>query len=453
MLTELKLANFRIFDDEVTVRFRPITVFIGRNSSGKSTIIKFLLMLQQSLGQRSYDFLSPDGELVSLGRFAELKNSLTLEDSLIFDLSVKHPPRMPASEILTYHPLLKNVPSSALLYKVGATVQYTKCANAGNGHYSLVNEASNQTVFGHDFNIHDGSNFLRFQIDPKFKSLMQQNMEILPELGRVEDLPADRIEKIKPYFSNMMDYIPTMVQTLAEQDLARTLRYQIYSMLYLSPIRYELDGAIQLSSPPVSYIGKDGRHALPHLQRIVDEDEDLYTFLLPHIREVAAIDDIEFKTSTGHVTQAYARNRVTGANVLIGDYGFGVSQSLPVLVQGAITPRHSILMVEQPEAQLHPTAQLELGSFFADLWKQRQVASIIETHSRNILLRLRRLIAKGELSPDDVSVAFFTVDPEKGKMPMVKNLDINEDGSMEAGLPMEFFGADIMEGLKIGARA
>ena len=48
MLTELKLSNFRIFDDEVTVRFRPITVLIGRNSSGKSSIIKFLLMLQQS---------------------------------------------------------------------------------------------------------------------------------------------------------------------------------------------------------------------------------------------------------------------------------------------------------------------------------------------------------------------------------------------------------------------
>ena len=48
MLTELNLSNFRIFDDDVTVRFRPITVLIGRNSSGKSSIIKFLLMLQQS---------------------------------------------------------------------------------------------------------------------------------------------------------------------------------------------------------------------------------------------------------------------------------------------------------------------------------------------------------------------------------------------------------------------
>ena len=116
-------------------------------------------------------------------------------------------------------------------------------------------------------------------------------------------------------------------------------------------------------------------------------------------------------------------------------------------------PPHTSLMVEQPEAQLHPTAQLELGSFFADLWIQRKVGSIIETHSRNILLRLRRLIARGELSHEDVTVAFFTVDEQDRNMPIVKNLDINEDGSMEAGLPMEFFGADIMEGLKIGAKA
>ena len=69
---------------------------------------------------------------------------------------------------------------------------------------------------------------------------------------------------------------------------------------------------------------------------------------------------------------------------------------------------YTTLMVEQPEAQLHPTAQLEMGGFFADLWNKRKVGSIIETHSDNILLRLRRLIAKGDLSHKDVSIAYFT---------------------------------------------
>ena len=64
MLTELKLTNFRIFNDEVTVRFRPITILIGRNSSGKSTVIKFLLMLQQSVTPGSSQFLTPEGDSV-----------------------------------------------------------------------------------------------------------------------------------------------------------------------------------------------------------------------------------------------------------------------------------------------------------------------------------------------------------------------------------------------------
>ena len=60
MLKELKLSNFCLFSDEVTIRFRPITVLIGRNNYGKSSVVKFLLMLKQSLDKDSSMFLNPD---------------------------------------------------------------------------------------------------------------------------------------------------------------------------------------------------------------------------------------------------------------------------------------------------------------------------------------------------------------------------------------------------------
>ena len=81
------------------------------------------------------------------------------------------------------------------------------------------------------------------------------------------------------------------------------------------------------------------------------------------------------------------------------------------------------------------------------LWNTRKVRSIIETHSDNILLRLRRLIAKGDLKSEDVSVAFFDIDDRKKVT--IKNLTIGEDGSMESGLPMEFFHTNIEEALKM----
>ncbi|MHC5728316.1 MAG: AAA family ATPase, partial [Nostoc sp.] len=135
-----------------------------------------------------------------------------------------------------------------------------------------------------------------------------------------------------------------------------------------------------------------------------------------------------------------------GAESYLADFGFGVSQCIPIFVQGALLSPGKLLIVEQPEAQIHPTAQLEMGSFFAELWTERSVPSIIETHSENIIIRLRKLIATGQLNSKDVTVAYFYI---KDNSVQVKNLDINSDGSFEKGLPMEFFGADILEALSI----
>src|SRR5262249_13415628 len=133
------------------------------------------------------------------------------------------------------------------------------------------------------------------------------------------------------------------------------------------------------------------------------------------------------------------------------DFGFGVSQCLPIFIQGALHDPRQLLIVEQPEAQLHPTAQLELGSFFAELWRKHRVPSLIETDSGNLLLRLRRLGKKGVLRPEDITVAYFAVENVKTlrgpSVPavVVRNLDISEEGVLGEGLPMEFFGADVLE--------
>ena len=89
MIKELKLSNFRLFDDEVTVRFRPITVLIGRNNAGKSSVINFLLMLQQSLDASAAEFLNPEGERVKLGSFESLKNSVSEKKFLQFELEIQ----------------------------------------------------------------------------------------------------------------------------------------------------------------------------------------------------------------------------------------------------------------------------------------------------------------------------------------------------------------------------
>ena len=48
MLTHLQLKNFKGWKDTTPIRMAPLTVFFGTNSSGKSSIEQFLLMLKQT---------------------------------------------------------------------------------------------------------------------------------------------------------------------------------------------------------------------------------------------------------------------------------------------------------------------------------------------------------------------------------------------------------------------
>ena len=437
MLTVLKLSNFRVFDDEVKIRFRPITVLIGRNSSGKSSIIKFLLMLQQSMDSARSQFLTAEGDKVNLGVFSALKNTVTRKRSLRFELAAKNTNIRPNKTLLTDLDLPEDFDGNRLVYRASACVSYGRKASIGEGSFCLSDATSGETLLRIDSKILDDSVFGQHTSDP--------------ELAEPFPSPDDFAGSHEQLIELMEQRTTSFLRYASELQVIGTLKHQIDSLRHLLPVRTEPQRVAVVSPPPVDNVGTMGEFALAHLHKITSENQEAYEFIVPYLRSVAGIDKVNFKALSGYVSQAFAKNITTEADVHIADYGFGVSQCLPIFVQGVIMPRYTTLMVEQPEAQLHPTAQLELGSFFADLWKRRNVGSVIETHSSNVLLRLRRVIANGELSPDDVSVAFFTFDDSNHNMPIVRNLDVNEDGSMEAGLPMEFFGADIIEGLQLGA--
>ena len=441
MLGELKLSNFRLFDDEVTVRFRPITVLIGRNSSGKSSIVKFLLMLKQSSTSGQSRLLNSEGDKVSLGTFVDLKNTLTTKRNLTFELCVSTAGNMLTPFLPGLSESVSEVEAESLLCKIQASVLYSRRSNRGRVSYSLATPLA-------------GEQLLSFDVKPLEDSSLWDYPSISSELPSAslasgnDDLHGSLVSRL----ARVEAIQRQLSRRFAERSIVDTLLYQINSIRHLLPVRAESQRVILASSPPVDDVGQEGTYTMPHLQQLASESSSGYEFVKAHLENIVGIEAIRFRTSAGYVSRAYARSKNTGADVLIADYGFGVGQCLPILVQGAIMAPQTTLIVEQPEAQLHPTAQLELGSFFADLWTQRKVASIIETHSGNVLLRLRRLIARGDLSYKDVSVAYFTFDQDNANMPVIRNLDINQDGSMQVGLPMEFFGADVIEGLQLGVR-
>lgn len=435
MLKELRISNFRLFDDEVTLRFRPITVLIGRNNSGKSSIIKFLLMLQQSLSVGNPNLLQPEGDRVRFGSFENLKNSLTQKQQLEFELRVSNPDSLGGGLRGYLQPDETDIEEDRLLYATKAMIPYD--TDGSNGGKRLEHET-------------------RVLLDSKeilvVDNLPNENYRLL-KFPSYLDSPSYHESKLS---AKVRENAPVtyLAEEETQKNIIEILQRNIRALKHLQATRVDLARIEASSSPPPGDVGQDGRYTLPHLQRLYMQsfggDRPVYGFIQHRIRAVAGVREIIFERPE-KTDEASAVNDKTGAKTpRIADFGFGVSQCLPIFVQGALMPPHAHLMIEQPEAQLHPTAQLELGSFFADLWKTRKVGSIIETHGDNILLRLQRLVAKGDLSTEDVSVAYFANDEEKDNMPIIKNLDINEDGSVEDGLPMEFFGKSLDEVLKMG---
>lgn len=96
-----------------------------------------------------------------------------------------------------------------------------------------------------------------------------------------------------------------------------------------------------------------------------------------------------------------------GPAVNLVDVGYGVSQALPIIVDAILASTRDTLLVQQPEVHLHPRAQAALGSFFAQEVAKNKKSFVIETHSDYLLDRIRMAIGNEEISRDKVQIVFL----------------------------------------------
>ena len=106
--------------------------------------------------------------------------------------------------------------------------------------------------------------------------------------------------------------------------------------------------------------------------------------------------------------------------------GVGVSQSLPVMVALLACEPGDIFIVEQPELHLHPDAQADLADFLATA--RPDVCVILETHSDNILTRIRRRVIEGKIDSGNINIIFVSIE-NGGNVSSV--IPVNEMGKLE----------------------
>ena len=410
MLTELKIANFRGFSDEVTIRIAPITILLGHNNAGKSSVFKLLCLLKQSLALSKQGFLPYQGDLVWLPSLYEQKNVTNNKAFLRFELVSEQTVSRGAPALDSYfhsHPQLA-ADEGLGRYILNAQVKYSALNSCrGETSFRALTEHSQETVLTRAMSIDDESELLKFPH--------------LPGDNSAETIGAAKMR----------------AESALLDELVKIVATDINGCYHIAADVQRCNGEFTMASAiPFDYVGSQGQHSLNHLWKLHNNHPEAFNFASRHLCEVLDVANIRFDESKFQAT-CYATNKRTGAETSIGELGFGVSHYLPTLVQGSIMNPGTTLLVEEPEANVHPTAQLAYGSYFAALWQKRNVAAIVETHSANMLLRLRHLIVKKELRPRDVSVAFFTV--EAGKT-IVKNISIDANGALQKKqLPTEFF--------------
>lgn len=108
--------------------------------------------------------------------------------------------------------------------------------------------------------------------------------------------------------------------------------------------------------------------------------------------------------------------------------GFGLSYVLGIVVAGLVARSGTMLIVENPEAHLHPKAQSTLGEFLARVAADGAQV-IVETHSEHVMNGVRRMIKQGVLQPADARLYFFGKDVWSFQ-PTVTSIGVSAKGEL-----------------------
>ena len=394
-VNSIYLSNYMAFDDPVVVRVRPITVLTGPNGSGKSSFINFMKRWQGAFRSRYQQthFVK--------SAFAHSRNVNSEKQSTNFLVTGTSSNRIGC---------LKDQNGDDFIGQVVCEIK---------GNLPCSDDGDEYDV---EMVLHAASSWLDGNMDRRMA------------------IPAND-DGFAAWESSDADHL----------DMASiTDAYAVGGIIEAMAGRIEHMNAACDEDTRSLLMNLPGNGTVKKLDTL--RYTDTYDILRPHMASVAGIDDVYTETYPNGAKIMYAKTSRNGKYVEIGDVGTGAKSSLAVMVRGITAGPMSTFAVEHPETGLHIQAQLEMGSYFAGMYRQLGIRSIIETQSDPLLLRLRRLVSDGTIAPGDITVAYFGEDEDNPGSTTVRNIDVEEDGRLSPGLPMSFFGADIIEGLKLGAR-
>ena len=118
-------------------------------------------------------------------------------------------------------------------------------------------------------------------------------------------------------------------------------------------------------------------------------------------RELGLFTDLDVRHGRGGEYEVWADASGEAYNLV--DVGFGIQSVLPLLLTIASAPEEATLLLQQPEAHLHPQAQAALVRLIA----ARRNRLLVETHSDHVPDWFRIAVMSKQVDPRDLGIVYF----------------------------------------------
>ncbi|MFD2784642.1 DUF3696 domain-containing protein [Hymenobacter rubripertinctus] len=417
MLNSLRIQNFKSWQDTGDIQFGSITGFFGTNSSGKTSILQFLLMLKQTVES------SDRAQILNLG-----------DERSYVELGTMH-------DILHNHDESENIRFALGWQEEAGSEDYKKYHFSQNTPYvfsaNIKTRSNNIYLEEFFYKIHDltyriyreNTNYRMIVTNRNYKSFSEQM------IGKIDKF------YYAPFLSN--DYFVEVEPQLA--TAYTSFNWFFGSIFYLGPLRANPKRLYVWGGSNTDDVGKEGEKTIAAILASKNQNKgtsdnilDLEQHVAYWLKELGLIHSFEVRPIAPNRKEYEVRIKRTAesAEVFLTDVGFGVSQLLPVLVLLFYVPEGSTIILEQPEIHLHPAVQAGLADVFIDAIKRRNVQIILESHSEHLLQRLQRRLAEEALPTDQVKLYFTDF---VGAASTLTPLDLDEYGNIR-NWPKNFFG-------------
>lgn len=155
-----------------------------------------------------------------------------------------------------------------------------------------------------------------------------------------------------------------------------------------------------------------GRHDIPNdaLNHQRSESLKLRDQVEAWVGEVSPGTRLHFTPHAGmdlvNLQYSFVRGQQVSNPYRSTNVGFGITYTLPILVAILSSVSGALLLLENPEAHLHPKGQVSIGDLMARA-ASCGVQILVETHSDHVLNGIRLAVHAGRLHPNDVRLHFF----------------------------------------------